>query len=81
MKKNEVFDIQLNGADVKAVVVNYTAMGSKTGLYLCYAQNRLLELYEAPDFDEETGEEIMWQYYNGIIVEYCVIPELDAILM
>ena len=81
MKKNEVFDFQApNGAELSAVVVNDTALGGNTRIYLCYAQNRLFEVYEASDIDEETGEEIMWLYYNGIVVEYCILPEQDKIL-
>ena len=86
MEKHDIFEFTAsNGVVVTAVVLDKTTHYADTidcyfATYLCYAQNRLFEVYEASDIDEETGEEIMWLYYNGIVVEYCILPEQDKIL-
>ena len=67
MKKNDVFTFTApNGVEVAAVVV-YVVKST----YLCYAQNRLFEMWESSEFGLA---------YNGIIVDYCILPDYDAML-
>ena len=67
MKKNDVFTFTApNGAEVQAVVVHVAK-----STYLCYAQNRLFEMWESPEFGLA---------YNGIIVDYAILPDYDEML-
>lgn len=67
MKKNDVFTFTApNGVDVTAVVVHVVKSN-----YLCYAQNRLFEMWESPEFGLA---------YTRVIVDYCIIPECDSML-
>ena len=68
MKKNEIFTFTApNGVEVTGVVIHVV----KPNIYLCYAQNRLFEMWESPEFGLA---------YNGIIVDYCILPNYDAML-
>ena len=67
MKRGDIFTFTApNGVEVTAVVVHVVK-----STYLCYAQNRLFEMWESPEFGIA---------YNGIIVEYCILPDYDAML-
>lgn len=67
MKKNEIFTFTApNGVEVTAVVVHIIK-----STYVCYAQNRLFEMRESPEFGLA---------YNGIIIDYCILPDYDRML-
>jgi hypothetical protein len=81
MKKGDIFTFTApNGAEVTAVVIaeiNHkfnNATQEENNTYLCYAQNRLFTIkavYTPTSINEEYGE---------IIVEYCILPDYDALL-
>lgn len=56
-----------NGVKVFAVAIEYVGAHH----LVCYAQNRLFTVYEPDDGN---------MYYEGVLVEYCVIPEYDDLL-
>lgn len=62
-----LLEIEINGVTVFAVAINYVGEHH----LVCYAQNRLFTVYES---DNGT------QYFDNILVEYCIIPEYDTIL-
>ena len=67
MKKNDVFTFTApNGVEVTAVVVHVVK-----STYLCYAQNRLFEMWKSPEFGLA---------YNGIIADYAILPDYDSML-
>ena len=88
MKKNEIFTFKApNGVEVTAVVINlydnayYVQDENKVKadkMILAYAQNRLVLL----------KDDRVWlngKYFGNlvqarILVEYCIIPELDELL-
>ena len=67
MKKNDIFTFTApNGVEVTAVVVHATR-----STYLCYAQNRLFEMWESQEFGLA---------YNGVVVDYAILPDYDEML-
>lgn len=80
MKKNEIFTFTApNGAEVTAVVVHTIFQGSAKQLDICYAQNRLFTLVEW-EIAKDKGFEKELIYNGETIVDYCVLPEYDAML-
>ena len=76
MKKNEIFTFTApNGVEVTAVVVHTIFQGSAKQLDICYAQNRLFTLVEW-----EIAKDKGFNYNGETIVDYCVLPEYDAML-
>ena len=80
MKKNEIFTFTApNGAEVTAVVVHTIFQGSEKQLDICYAQNRLFTLVEW-EIAKDKGFKKELIYNGETIVDYCVLPEYDAML-
>ena len=76
MKKNDTFTFTApNGAEVTAVVVHTIFQGNAKQLDICYAQNRLFTLVEW-----EIAKDKGFNYNGETIVDYCVLPEYDAML-
>lgn len=91
MKKNDVFTFTApNGVEVTAVVV-----GELSGSYdewddslykefLCYSQNRLFSYGERYKRKNAfTPEETIFtteHVYGKILVDYCILPDYDAML-
>ena len=76
MKKNEIFTFTApNGVEVTAVVVHTIFQGNAKQLDICYAQNRLFTLVEW-----EIAKDKGFNYNGETIVDYCVLPEYDAML-
>ena len=72
MQKNEVFTFTApNGVEVTGVVVSVIRDDRDDKWYLCYAQNRLFDYRIIAGFDHSI---------TNIWVDYCVIPEYDALL-
>lgn len=81
MKKNDVFTFTApNGVEVTAIALYAVTLfdGDKYigNKWICYAQNKLFAMmdykggiknYEAPE-------------YEGVIADYCIIPEYDELL-
>ena len=81
MKKKDVFKCTTpNGVEVTAAVVDCTCSSDYRECYLCYAQNRLFNYTIYHDFDWETGQPMTDEVYEGVVCEYCIIPELDTLL-
>lgn len=83
MKKNDIFIfIAPNGVKVTAVIVkelSYRVMaGEATTQYLCYSQNRLFT-YEKVEDVWHTERPVNYKY-GEVLVDYCIIPEYDAML-
>lgn len=78
MKKNEIFTFTApNGVEVTAVVVGTTGVqedyfGRQFLNHVCYAQNRLFTYYEWIDIEQKM--------YGEILVDYCILPDYDAVL-
>ena len=80
MKKNEIFTFKApNGVEVTAVVVHTIFQGSAKQLDICYAQNRLFTLVEW-EIAKDKGFEKELIYNDETLVDYCVLPEYDAML-
>lgn len=81
MEKGEIFTFMApNGVKVTAVVVDvvYNALnwvGHKSIITLCYAQNRLFTWKE-----EFFCRECKASEYGKVVVDYCSLPEYDALL-
>lgn len=76
MKKNEIFTFTApNGVEVTAVVVHTIFQGNAKQLDICYAQNRLFTIVEW-----EIAKDKGFNYNGETIVDYCVLPEYDAML-
>ena len=81
MEKNDVFVFTApNGAEVTGVVVDTLRNDKYQKWYLCYAQNRLFYYWCHSQEDYETGELCSCYSYGGIAVDYCILPDYDAIL-
>lgn len=78
MEKNQIFEFTApNGALVTGIVVyviyDWDFDGYLIGHnYIVYAQNRLV-------FYRENVEKTIWEL-GEVLVDYCVIPELDTLL-
>ena len=59
-----------NGIKITAYIIQ-----SIGNTHICYAQNKLFTVFETFEFVD--GEIINELYYGDIIIDYCVIPELD----
>ncbi len=73
MKKNDVFKFTApNGVEVTAVVIDKVPCtgGVMTDTLYCYAQNRIFTYIETGALHK----------YGEVIVDYCIIPELDTLL-
>lgn len=96
MEKNDVFKFTApNGVEVTAIVVHSSWHDWMNGygqyIHLCYAQNRLFTFEEFIE-PEETKEVLEpWfhyvksgkksrYFYGEVIVDYCIMPELDTLL-
>lgn len=67
----EMFKITTpNGIEINAHIIR-----SDGHVHICYAQNRLFTVYETHEVID--GERINEFHFGEIIVDYCVIPELD----
>lgn len=81
MKKNEILTFTApNGVEVTAVVVdtvsrNLNYAGHSCITTLCYSQNRLFTWKQ-----EFYAGECRASNYGEVIVDYCIIPEYDAML-
>ena len=82
MRKHDIFTFKApNGAEVTAIVVD--SIITKGGKYqqlksithICYAQNRLFYYFE----NEVNYKDTEFKY-GKIIVEYCILPDYDALL-
>ena len=91
MKKNDVFIFTApNGVEVTAVVIaelssSYNEMDDSVYKeFLCYAQNRLFTYAETYRRENAfTPEEAIFtteSVYGEILVDYCILPDYDAIL-
>lgn len=90
MKKNDVFTFTSNGVEVTAVVIaelssSYNEMDDSIYKeFLCYAQNRLFtyaETYRRENaFTEEETIFTADKGYGEILVDYCILPDYDAML-
>jgi len=84
MKKNEIFTFTApNGVEVTAVVIE--KLRETNGLFqhtlLCYAQNRIFTYIEKENMGWETNWEREFLYsYGKVLVDYCILPEYDAML-
>ena len=81
MKKNDIFTFKApNGAEVTAVALYAVTLfdgGKYIGnKWICYAQNRLFAMmdYKGGIKNYEDPE------YEGIIVDYCIIPKYDKMI-
>lgn len=79
MKKNEIFTFTApNGVEVTGVVIDTVFKGTVEQLDYCYAQNRLFTWKEVKTRTQHgwktTGE------YGEVIVDYCILPDYDAML-
>lgn len=77
MKKNEIFTFTApNGAEVTGIVIivlpSYENFEGHFDEYIVYAQNRIAFYHYNKDLNEGN--------IGGILVDYCVIPEYDAML-
>jgi hypothetical protein len=96
MKKNDVFTFTApNGVEVTAVALyQFKAVDTYHGYsigWICYAQNRIITIWEKFHFIEvplnppingatyKQEEEVSLEF-GKVIVEYCIIPELDELL-
>ena len=91
MKKNEIFTFTApNEIEVTAIVVTkldntYNEMeDSIYQEYLCYSQNRLFtyaETYQRKNaFTPEETTVTTESVYGEILVDYCILPDYDAML-
>lgn len=81
MKKNDVFAFTApNGVEVTGVVTAIISSTKYQTVALCYAQNRLFTFYEHIAYDLETGDAESDYSYGEVLVDYCIIPELDEVL-
>lgn len=80
MKKDEIFTFTaLNGVEVAAVALYAVTLfdgGKYIGnKWICYAQNRLFAM-----MDYKGGiKNYEYPEYEGIIVDYCIIPKYDEL--
>ena len=87
MKRNDIFTFKApNGVEVTAIVVHvgYPCIWGRDVRYtelICYAQNRLF-IYKRKE--EKNVINNLWEVatynYDKIIVEYCTLPDYDALL-
>ena len=81
MKRNDVFKFTApNGVKVTGIVAAILRDDKYQKWWLCYAQNRLFNYWCHSQRDYETGELESTYSYGGVVVDYCIIPELDKIL-
>ena len=81
MKKNDVFTFTApNGAEGTAIVVAIISSSKYQTVALCYAQNRLFTFYEHIAYDIETGDAESDYSYGEVLVDYCILPDYDAML-
>lgn len=81
MEKNTVFAFTApNGVEITGVVVDTLRNDVYQKEWLCYAQNKLFYYWCHSQNDYETGELCHCYSYGGIAVDYCVLPDYDAIL-
>ena len=86
MKKNDVFTFTApNGVEVTAVVLTILRVcktdKEKTFMceYLCYAQNKLLEV--SSYYGEVDGETKEWGFcIDSVIVDYALLPDYEFLL-
>ncbi len=86
MKKNDVFTFTaLNKVEVTAVVLTILRVcktdEEKTFIceYLCYAQNKLLEV--SSYYGEVDGETKEWGFcIDSVIVDYAILPDYNFLL-
>lgn len=81
MKKNDIFTFTAhNGVEVTGVVVdivsrNLNYAGRSCITTLCYSQNRLFT-WKQEFYDGECKA----SNYGEVIVDYCILPDYDAML-
>lgn len=91
MKKNDVFTFTTpNGVEVTAVVINELSTDYReltdtiVKVWLCYAQNRLFTYFEEirrkNACTPEEEESVIKTWYGTVIVDYCILPDFDAML-
>ena len=91
MKKNEIFTFTApNGVEVAAVVIyelstDYRELTDTiVKVWLCYAQNRLFTYFEEirrkNACTPEEEESVIKTWYGTVIVDYCILPDFDAML-
>lgn len=86
MKKNDIFTFTaINGVEVTAVVLTVLRVcktnKEKTFMceYLCYAQNKLLEI--SSYYGEVGGETKEWGFcVDSVIVDHAILPDYDELL-
>lgn len=59
-----------NGTKINAHVI--TSIGN---VHICYEQNRLFTIYETNELID--GEWITDIYFGEVLIEHCIVPELD----
>lgn len=82
MKKNQIFTFTApNGAEVTAVVIGDIFQNCAQRCFICYAQNRIFTYIEERWRKDETTNKWLKDYsYGETLVDYCVLPEYDAML-
>ena len=79
MKKNDVFTFTApNGVEVTAIVIETIFKGTVEQLDICYAKNKLFTWNET-QCRTQNGWETHAEY-GEVLVDYCTIPEYDAML-
>ena len=92
MKKNDVFTFTApNGVEVTAVAIEQCGMSYErtfglriVATWLCYGQNRLFTYFEEirrkNACTPEEEESVIKTWYGTVIVDYCILPDFDAML-
>lgn len=82
MKKNEIFTFTApNGVEVTGIVLESIFQGSCKSTLICYAQNRIFTYIEEECLKFEATAEWKKEYsYGEILVDYCILPDYDALL-
>lgn len=91
MKKNEVFTFTApDGVKVTAAAVEKLSSDwsdfddTITVEWLCYSQNRLFTFCEQIGrrnaYTPEEESYLIESWYGRVLVEYCILPDYDAIL-